>query len=672
MSNSQPDLPHNSSPEENGKTVPATGSQQVSASLFAGATQITNNPSLHDMPRKVEKTACMAVQTPSSLSITMNLSSAGVELDPAEPLPAGEQQPASMQAEESKYHVLRELGRGGMGKVLLWKDNNIGRLVATKMLLVSKSPDTVQRFYEEGQITGQLEHPNIVPIHEMEVDSQGNLYFTMKYVKGHSLKELLQDIGKDRQTAQAWSLNKMLQIFLSICNAVSYAHSKKVIHRDLKPENVMLGNFGEVLVMDWGLAKVLGQGHEVLAGDAVKTLRSEGGFRTITGQIAGTPLYMSPEQADGRLEDIDARTDIYALGAILYEIVTGTTCVENRGNIMTILCQVVQGQVRPLPEKGMWGIIGGELKSIIYKALAHKREDRYQTVQELADDVQRLLEGKQVAAYQYSPFDKLYRLARQYRREIAAGVATVLVVVPLFLFWHYQQSVVEAEKIMEIAAAEEKQLDAFFAVESERDEANKKSSVISQDNNPPASSETAPPVPPNPQNITGGIPVAGESPRLPPRPQRKPTAPGSGDEKKEKTGSTLVEQKGGGKRDEPHTPPQKNNDGISPEKDEEVAQDMPTKKVHANDIAPAKQELQTKREAFSKLQKAALKAIEQYKLAYQKNPDYRFKKREADVWRKIYNAATLIGDKGSVEIARFQIKNLLTPEDYARMEPHLK
>ncbi|MGK0200433.1 MAG: serine/threonine protein kinase, partial [Yoonia sp.] len=270
-----------------------------------------------------------------------------------------------------RYRSYGQIGKGGRGTVVRCKDTTIGRYVAMKVVRTDKLQDDKDRvrFLEEAQITGQLEHPNIVPIHELGQDEDGNLYFTMKLVKGRSLDEL---IWENKTGQRANSLTQFLSMFLKICDAIAFAHAKGVIHRDLKPANVMIGDFGEVLVMDWGLAKITpGQTTEVQTkqpmqvnrgtiekgqevdekseDDSVSSIRSQSRvIDTKFGEIQGTPVYMAPEQALGTTNLVDHRSDIYSLGAILYEILTFKRPIESN-DLKIVLQQVADGGF-PSPE----------------------------------------------------------------------------------------------------------------------------------------------------------------------------------------------------------------------------------------------------------------------------------------------------------------------------------
>jgi serine/threonine-protein kinase len=229
-----------------------------------------------------------------------------------------------------RYLVLGEIARGGMGVVLKGRDPDLGRDVAIKVLLPGHAgdPSLVRRFVEEAQIGGQLQHPGILPVHELGLDADSRPYFTMRLVKGRTLAALLEE-----RPDPTHDLGRFLSVFEQVCQTIAYAHARGVIHRDLKPSNVMVGAFGEVQVVDWGLSKVLRQGGEGEAvtreespGDEprVTTIRTTGGDAgSQSGAIIGTPSYMSPEQARGEVEALDEQSDVFALGAILCEVLTG-------------------------------------------------------------------------------------------------------------------------------------------------------------------------------------------------------------------------------------------------------------------------------------------------------------------------------------------------------------
>ena len=327
-----------------------------------------------------------------------------------------------------RYDDLGELGVGGMGEVRKIRDRTLNRTLAMKIIhqkMLTKHNVTA-RFIEEAQIGAQLQHPNIVPIHEMGRLDDGRLYFTMKEVRGRpfgeAIDEVHQAIVNDRWriTSSGWSFRRLVDAFNDVCKAVAYAHSKGVLHRDLKPENIMLGEYGEVLVVDWGIAKVLGRrDYAAEAGDldVVSTDRSQAGANaTRMGQVAGTPAYMSPEQARGQIDKLDGRTDVYALGAILYEILTGKAAYEGNSGL-AVLKKVLSGPPQsiritsgssskdtfffddiddivelevesksglPLPE---------ELIAACERCMQRERDDRYTSVAELSQVISDWLDG---------------------------------------------------------------------------------------------------------------------------------------------------------------------------------------------------------------------------------------------------------------------------------------
>jgi serine/threonine protein kinase len=235
----------------------------------------------------------------------------------------------ALATDRDRYEDLGLLGQGGMGEVRRVRDRELNRVVARKQVRAdAASPAALARFVEELQTTAQLQHPGIVPVYDAGRTADGGVYFTMKEVRGRELGAVIRAVhGASGEgwgvTADGWSLRRVVGAVAQAAQAVGYAHERGVVHRDLKPANVMVGSFGEVLVMDWGLAKVRG-GAEGEVEDAVEVERTRGATRV--GRVVGTPAYMPPEQARG--EPADARSDVYALGAMLYEALTGRCCTR--------------------------------------------------------------------------------------------------------------------------------------------------------------------------------------------------------------------------------------------------------------------------------------------------------------------------------------------------------
>ena len=310
--------------------------------------------------------------------------------------PSSTVEPASVDERESvsldRFQLTGELGAGGMGRVLEARDPELRRSVAVKVVIDPSRVTEAQlaRFVAEAQITSQLEHPNIVPVHEIGLTDQGELYFVMKNVSGRSLREVLAALRDgDEVTAAEWSTRRLLQAFIQVCHALAYAHDRGVLHRDIKPDNVMLGAFGEVLLMDWGVARLLGDVPEVVRSESVERVTVN---RTMDGAAIGTPGYMGPEQALGNLQELDARSDVWSLGAVLYELLTLRPAYE-APNVFALMHRVMSGPpVDPrerAPERG----IPDEVAEICIEAMASRREDRFGGAEELASAVQAHLDG---------------------------------------------------------------------------------------------------------------------------------------------------------------------------------------------------------------------------------------------------------------------------------------
>ncbi len=327
---------------------------------------------------------------------------------------------------ESKYIFDRELGRGGMGAVFSTVDQDVRRKVAMKVMLPSTatSPAHIKRFLEEAQITGQLEHPNIVPVHEVGINEDSNIYFTMKMVRGENLDDVLDKIAQGKADyQQKYSLGVLLQIFMKVCDAIGYSHAKGVLHRDLKPENLMVGDFGEVLVMDWGLAKVLGR--EDINTEGRASTDQASAYHTMEGQVMGTPAYMSPEQALGKISELDERSDIFSLGGILYKILTGQAPYRGK-NAREALEKARKRQMQPPDLRAPERKNPAELVAICMKAMAREQDERYGSAEELKDDIQRYLDGKSVSAKK----DSLLLTAKKWviRNKVASmGIAGAIV-----------------------------------------------------------------------------------------------------------------------------------------------------------------------------------------------------------------------------------------------------
>jgi serine/threonine-protein kinase len=295
-------------------------------------------------------------------------------------------------ADAARYAAGPLLGVGGMGEVTLVLDGRIGRPVAKKTLRADVASErALARFVREGRVQGQLEHPSIVPVYDLGADGQGRAYFTMKRVRGQTLAHVIERLdARDPDHVARFSRRKLLGAFTQVCQAVEYAHERGVLHRDLKPQNVMLGDFGEVYVLDWGVAKLVGEAADPIAEPSFVSGAATPEV-TRAGDLLGTPLYMAPEQiAKGGPAALDVRADVYALGAILFEILT-LEPYRRGDSIAKIFAQATSPDVeRP---SARVADVPPELDAICARALAPDPEHRLPTAKALAEAVDAYLEG---------------------------------------------------------------------------------------------------------------------------------------------------------------------------------------------------------------------------------------------------------------------------------------
>jgi len=294
--------------------------------------------------------------------------------------------------EGARYERGALLGEGGMGEVRRCRDQRIGRDVAVKTVRAEAASAAFvrERFLREARVQGQLEHPCIVPVYDLGVGDDGAAYFTMKRVRGVTLEQVVGALRARDPSAQArWSTRKLLAAFATVCGAVEYAHARGVIHRDLKPGNVMLGDFGEVYVLDWGIARVL-DGSPDLIGEQIDAPMPEKG-RTAEGAVIGTLGYMPIEQLEG-VADLDARADVYALGAMLFELLSREPLHD--GDSSDTLVRSTLSGVEGRPSLRAPALdVPPELDAICAKATAHARDDRFASARELLDEVEHFLDG---------------------------------------------------------------------------------------------------------------------------------------------------------------------------------------------------------------------------------------------------------------------------------------
>lgn len=426
-------------------------------------------------------------------------------------------QPASDDAAAAsamRFRILRPHAKGALGEVFVARDDELNREVALKRIRDHHvdTPQNRARFLLEAEVTGGLEHPGIVPVYSLGTSDDGRPFYAMRFIKGRSLREAIEhyhspDFARAAPGARLLELRQLLDRFMAVCNAIEYAHSRGVLHRDLKPENIMLGAYGETLVVDWGLAKPLSGGEgETRDADRLpafdgESLTTPGGASdrepacpaetldeplwrpsastsaTQMGSAIGTPAYMSPEQAAGRLDDIGRASDVYSLGATLYCLLTGRPPF-NDSELGRLLDRVRRGGFPP-PRAVNRGVPAA-LEAVCLKAMALEPAERYATPQELAGDIERWLADEPVSAYGAPWHERLAHWARRHRRGVQSAVAALAVVsvvsVVAAVAVHSAKQQVEQERAAEREAKNEarRAIDNFVNLVTEEPALNDK------------------------------------------------------------------------------------------------------------------------------------------------------------------------------------------------------
>jgi serine/threonine protein kinase len=328
-----------------------------------------------------------------------------------------------------RFRVLRPHARGGLGAIFVALDTELHREVALKQILDSHADEerSRRRFLLEAEITGGLEHPGIVPVYGLGTYADGRPYYAMRFIRGDSLKQAIErfhaeTVLRTDPGQRSLERHKLLRRFTDVCNAIGYAHSRGVLHRDLKPGNVIVGNHGETLVVDWGLAKATGRSDPASGERTLLPASASGSAETLPGSALGTPAYMSPEQAEGDLEHLGPRSDVYSLGATLYCLLTGRPPFA--GDAVEVIPRVQRGGF-PRP-RTLDPSLDRALEAVCLKAMALRPEDRYGSCRALAEDLERWMADEPVSAYREPLSARARRWARRHRTGVSGAAAALL------------------------------------------------------------------------------------------------------------------------------------------------------------------------------------------------------------------------------------------------------